>query len=73
MSSLGDSNTRSKARENSGKRRTGMRSGPGPWSQTKDYGISHATVGGGRRDGDASSESSQKAIVVKQTVDVDVG
>lgn len=44
-----------------------------PWSSVKAYGSSHATV---RRseamEGDAASDNSEQAIVVKRTIDVDV-
>lgn len=47
-------------------------SGHAPWSTVRDYGQSEARVDGGRRDTDTASENSQKAIVVRQTVDVEV-
>lgn len=75
MGSLSNSKDNSKVRRTRSPRRSLMRSnnGPGPWASKKSYGISEATVGGGEQDGDAASDHSQKAIVMKRTVDVDVG
>lgn len=54
-------------------RRSAIRSDSAPWAANR-LGVSKAIVGGGRRDGDdAASESSQKAIVVEHTVDVNTG
>lgn len=66
----------SSKRSGKGGRKTNMSGGAtddDPWAARKIYGVSHATVDGGREHEDASSENSQKAIVIRQTVDVDRG